>query len=228
MGAWDSLGFRSGHGSSELIGIGTNHPAPLQFSPPVAIGEQTNPIGCRFSSGFLDQGNPMPPQGNGSVGQGQPFVRFPAKNAPIDDLLGIDFSAPMAGPTLQPNPAQSGNSAIPAIVDLLDSEPHESRPQAQPSDIWSGRATNTPFEPPKPKSHNEVETLGGYSAARAGTTSRAAVYTPASPKHAARIMFTVGGTRVPDSPPPPTPPKAVSFGDVLISTTYLLSHMWVL
>ena len=30
-------------------------------------------------------------------------------------------------------------------------------------------------------------------------------------------MFTPGGTRVPDSPPPPTPPKAVSFGDVLIS-----------
>ena len=49
MGPWDSLGFRSGHGSPDLIGIGTNHPAPLQFSPTVAIGEQTNPVGCRSS-----------------------------------------------------------------------------------------------------------------------------------------------------------------------------------
>ena len=204
----------------------------VQFSPTVAIGEQTSPVGCRFSPGFLDQGNPMPPQGNGSGSQGPPFVRFFPKNSPMDDLLGIDFSAPMACPTPQPKPVQSGNPAIPAIVDLLDLEPHEVRPQAQPGDIWAGRAKNTPFEPPKPNSHNEVETLGRYSTPRAGTTSRAAVYTPggtrvpdhpslspgyASPKHAAQIMFTPGGTRVPDSPPLPTPPKAVSFGDVSIS-----------
>ena len=89
--------------------------------------------------------------------------------------------------------------------------------------VVAGVASATPFQA---LGQSELGAIGGYS------THRVERYIPlggtkvadhpsaspgyASPKYASRIMFTPGGTRVPDNTPPPTPPKAVSFGDISV------------
>ena len=147
--------------------------------------------------------------------------------APVDASHGVT-----GGSDCTNQHRQFGSEASrgqPAIVDLLDLEPPPAPPGVQPSDIWSGRATGTPFQVSR---NEELGGREGYSTPRAGTSSGRSVYTPGgtrvpeypgsgdgyvSPKHLGRCMHTPGGTRVPDSTPPPTPPKAVTFGNISVA-----------
>ena len=148
-------------------------------------------------------------------------MTFRPKSTPGRDLIDLEFppQVVLPRPQLETPP--------PAIVDLLDLESPCMNPAPSSGGVVGGIASATPFQA---LGQSELGAIEGYSTPRARTPSRA-VYTPggtrvpdrpspspgyASPKYASRIMFTPGGTRVPDNTPPPTPPKAVSFGDISV------------